>query len=404
MNINEKAENAIRICMACDDKYAMHCAAAVASMIDNHKSGEKLEFFILNREISPKSKKRLEKAGNTKNSSLKIINVDPKEFEGCPVPENMHFTLETYFRLKLPDFFPDFDKILYIDVDVTVLGDIKELWDFDVDGVFAGVCEDITRAGHLSCFIKDFQNFNAGVMVINLKKWREENISRKCFDFIEQHSEKIIWVDQDVLNSVLIPVVRYFERCWNLEYTPDYDVVSGLYPENEIKLIHHITRNKPWNSVKEHVYAEKYFKYLSKTPWRHHKLILKTKIVLKRLFRAIYLFRQNLICKKQLENAIKGKRAVLWGASLFIQKIIEKFGLNSDNIVGIIDRDVEKRGKTTGKYKIYGPQDLQELNPDFIVSAVLFQPKMREYIQAELDKNGLNIEICDDLFSKIEDY
>ena len=105
MKTNEKTENAIRICMACDDKYAMHCASAVASMIDNHKSEEKLEFFILNSAISKKSQSRLEKLGNTKVSSLKLINVNPLDFKNCPLPENMHFSLETYFRLKLPDFF-----------------------------------------------------------------------------------------------------------------------------------------------------------------------------------------------------------------------------------------------------------------------------------------------------------
>ena len=55
MKTNEKTENAIRICMACDDKYAIHCASAIASMIDNHKSEEKLEFFILNSAISKKA-------------------------------------------------------------------------------------------------------------------------------------------------------------------------------------------------------------------------------------------------------------------------------------------------------------------------------------------------------------
>ena len=180
MKTNEKTENAIRICMACDDKYAMHCASAVASMIDNHKSEEKLEFFILNSAISKKSQSRLEKLGNTKVSSLKLINVNPLDFKNCPLPENMHFSLETYFRLKLPDFFPDFDKVLYIDCDVTVLGDVKELWELDIAGVYAAVCEDIVPVEHLREFIGDFANFNAGVMVINLKKWREDRISQKC--------------------------------------------------------------------------------------------------------------------------------------------------------------------------------------------------------------------------------
>ena len=404
MKTNEKTENAIRICMACDDKYAMHCASAVASMIDNHKSEEKLEFFILNSAISKKSQSRLEKLGNTKVSSLKLINVNPLDFKNCPLPENMHFSLETYFRLKLPDFFPDFDKVLYIDCDVTVLGDVRELWELDIAGVYAAVCEDIVPVEHLREFIGDFANFNAGVMVINLKKWREDRISQKCFDFIEHHSEKIFFVDQDVLNSMLIPKINYFPRFWNLEYMPLNDVVSGLYSEQEIRLIHHISRMKPWNTPFGHIYADKYFKYLAKTPWWHHILLLKAGMIAKGVKKSILIYLQNWNCKNRLIKTVKDRRAVLWGASIFICKIIDEFNPDTDNILGIIDRDSEKRGKKIGKYEIFSPQDLQKLNPDLVVSAVLFNSKMKEYISDELNKSGITAEIRDDLFSGIKDF
>ena len=404
MKTNEKTENAIRICMACDDKYAMHCASAVASMIDNHKSEEKLEFFILNSAISKKSQSRLEKLGNTKVSSLKLINVNPLDFKNCPLPENMHFSLETYFRLKLPDFFPDFDKVLYIDCDVTVLGDVKELWELDIAGVYAAVCEDIVPVEHLREFIGDFANSNAGVMVINLKKWREDRISQKCFDFIEHHSEKIFFVDQDVLNSMLIPKINYFPRFWNLEYMPLNDVVSGLYSEQEIRLIHHISRMKPWNTPFGHIYADKYFKYLAKTPWWHHILLLKAGMIAKGVKKSILIYLQNWNCKNRLIKTVKDRRAVLWGASIFICKIIDEFNPDTDNILGIIDRDSEKRGKKIGKYEIFSPQDLQKLNPDLVVSAVLFNSKMKEYISDELNKSGITAEIRDDLFSGIKDF
>ena len=390
--------------MACDDKYAIHCASAIASMIDNHKSEEKLEFFILNSAISKKSQSRLEKLGNTKVSSLKLINVNPLDFKNCPLPENMHFSLETYFRLKLPDFFPDFDKVLYIDCDVTVLGDVKELWELDIAGVYAAVCEDIVPVEHLREFIGDFANFNAGVMVINLKKWREDRISQKCFDFIEHHSEKIFFVDQDVLNSMLIPKINYFPRFWNLEYMPLNDVVSGLYSEQEIRLIHHISRMKPWNTPFGHIYADKYFKYLAKTPWWHHILLLKAGMIAKGVKKSILIYLQNWNCKNRLIKTVKDRRAVLWGASIFICKIIDEFNPDTDNILGIIDRDSEKRGKKIGKYEIFSPQDLQKLNPDLVVSAVLFNSKMKEYISDELNKSGITAEIRDDLFSGIKDF
>ena len=404
MILKEKVQTAIRICMACDENYAIHCAAAVASIIDNHKSPEKLEFYILNREISQKSKKRLENLGNTEKSSLKLVDVDPSEFKTCPSPKNTHFTLETYFRLKLPDFFPDFDKILYLDSDITVLGDIKELWKFDVDDVFAGVCADIVSVEHIREFIGDYQNFNAGVMVINLKKWREENISQKCFDFVNMHTEKIFFVDQDVLNSVLIPKIKYFPRFWNLEYMPLNDVVSKLYPEEEIRLIHHISRMKPWNTPFIHIYADKYFKYLRKTPWRHHIFRLKADMLIKSMKKSLFIYFQNLGCKKRIEKAVKNRRVILWGASVFISKIINEYGLSSDNIIGIIDRDEKKSGQKIGIYEIFSPNELKKLRPNLIISAVLFQTEMKKYIEEELKRAQINAQIIDDLFTEIKDY
>ena len=78
--------------------------------------------------------------------------------------------------------------------------------------------------------------------------------------------------------------------------------------------------------------------------------------------------------------------------------------MDSDNILGIIDRAPEKSGKKVGKYEIFSPQKLQKLKPDLVVSAVLFNSKMKEYISAELDKSGIDAEIRDDLFSGIKDF
>lgn len=405
MNTNEKAENAIRICMACDDKYAIHCASAIASMIDNHKSEEKLEFFILNRNISEKNKKRLQKLANTGKSSINFISVNPEVFKNCPVPVGMHFSLETYFRLKIPEIFPDFDKILYIDCDVTVLGEIKELWDFDVANFYAAACPDITQVKHLSEFIGENPYFNAGIMVINLKKWRGEKISEKCFEFIKNHPDKIIWVDQDVLNSVLCGKMAYLPRIWNLEYCPANDVVSNLYQDCEIKLIHHITRQKPWNVPENrHKYARFYYKYLYKTPWKHHVFLIKFELRIRAIMKFFSVYLQNFKCKREIEKLAKNRKIVLWGASLFVCKLIQKFGLKSENILGIIDKNPDKSGQTVGKFRIFAPDDLKELKPDLIVSAVLFRPNMKTGIQQELDRLGLKIEICDDLFGNIKEY
>ena len=127
-------------------------------------------------------------------------------------------------------------------------------------------------------------------------------------------------------------------------------------------------------------------------------------MIAKGVKKSILIYLQNWNCKNRLIKTVKDRRAVLWGASIFICKIIDEFNPDTDNILGIIDRDSEKRGKKIGKYEIFSPQDLQKLNPDLVVSAVLFNSKMKEYISDELNKSGITAEIRDDLFSGIKDF
>ena len=119
-------------------------------------------------------------------------------------------------------------------------------------------------------------------------------------------------------------------------------------------------------------------------------------------FFSVYL--QNFKCKREIEKLAKNREIVLWGASLFVCKLIQKFGLKSENILGVIDKNPDKSGQTVGKFRIFAPDDLKELKPDLIVSAVLFRPNMKTGIQQELDRLGLKIEICDDLFGNIKEY
>lgn len=92
------------------------------------------------------------------------------------------------------------------------------------------------------------------------------------------------------------------------------------------------------------------------------------------------------------------------GGKPFYFKIIEKYGLKTNDILGIIDVSPEKWGKKIGNYTIFAPEQLLNLEPDLVISAVLGQPKMKQKIGKELEKLGCNIEINDKLFCNIGEY
>ena len=103
---------------------------------------------------------------------------------------------------------------------------------------------------------------------------------------------------------------------------------------------------------------------------------------------------------KRLKNEVQNKRVVLWGASLYLHKLIKYHNLNSPEIVGIIDRDPNKSGKKMGKYQIFHPNSLKSLNPDEIISSVVNHPKMKEFIGEELERQQLDIKVNALIFTK----
>lgn len=395
----EKKEQ-VNICLSCDDNFIIHCVSAISSIVENASCDSFLNIHFLHKSLSKKNKQAIEKVGNTKNSRIIFRQVEEKDFSDCPIPENTHFSIETYFRMKIPSLFPSIDKILYIDCDTITLGDITALWNTDITNYYAAVCQDIITPSHLIEFTGKHKYFNAGIMLINCKKWREHNIEAKCFEFVKNHGDKIVWVDQDVLNPVLAHNIKYFGMDWNLLYNPGYDLVSNLYKDSEINLIHYISRNKPWNTNIPAKYAKYYYKYAFKTPWK-----LKT---LKNYINSVILTRipmlHNIVEDRRLlnrlKNEVQNKRVVLWGASLYLKKLIKYHNLNTPEIIGIIDRDPGKSGQRMGKYQIYHPNSLKSLNPDEIISSVVNHPKMKDFISEELSKQNLDIEVNAKIFNK----
>ena len=103
--------------------------------------------------------------------------------------------------------------------------------------------------------------FNAGVMVINFKKWKDENISQKLKDKVDKIKENINYWDQDVLNSVING--KYFELPKELNHTVDFDG-KKIEVSNQIKILHYSGKMKPWDKKGVSLNADSYYRELEK--------------------------------------------------------------------------------------------------------------------------------------------
>jgi len=193
-----------------------------------------------------------------------------------------HVSHATYYRLLLADILPDTYKyVLYLDSDIVVNGSLNELSSyirsFHNTYLFAvdhRSPKDIKRIKDMGVNINRY--FNTGVLLINIEKWRNDNITNKLLYNANKYNDRILWWDQDILNitfSELIGELDFKYNAWGLSEKLDIPPI----------IIHYAGSSKPWYFNNTHPYKYLYWKYLRQTPYKHSlpKVIYPTYIMLR---------------------------------------------------------------------------------------------------------------------------
>ncbi|NUN65846.1 glycosyltransferase family 8 protein [Pseudanabaena biceps] len=303
----------IEIVTACDDNYVQHLAVMLCSLLENTLYREKINIWVIDGAISQDKKIMLSTfISNKYQIFINYLNVDEKPYKNFKL--SYHFTHSIYYRISIPEIIPfNINKVIYLDSDMVLKQDIYNLWLIDLKDCFIGAIEllDVDKR-HLKGIIKnDLDYFNSGVLVMNINKWRENNVSQQVIDFISNYQEKIIWWDQDSLNAVLYQKWLSLPLKWNLQ-TNFFDVnvskcARGLELREAIAkpaIIHYTGMHKPWDYIDNHPYKQEYYKYLALTPWHSYKSKKNPKLIVKRLIRT-YTPRFFLLFIKQLFQKVK---------------------------------------------------------------------------------------------------
>ena len=172
-------------------------------------------------------------------------------------------------------------------------GDGSELWKLDMKGkTVAALLDAFSKyyRGNIGLQSKDIM-FNSGVMLIDLKRWRGDNIEEKILNFIVEKKGKVQQGDQGVLNAVLSKDVYCFEPCFNavtifFDFSYEdmciYRKPPVFYGEEQVRkavedpVIVHFTTSfmsrRPWMEGCSHKYGEEWMRYRNMSPWRNMSL------------------------------------------------------------------------------------------------------------------------------------
>ena len=192
--------------------------------------------------------------------SISFVNLDSR-FENIK-NETGHIANACAYKFCISESLPMYDKILYLDTDIIVFEDLGQLYNSEIgDNYFAGVfsiCHYLYREG-LAEELKIpnlLYYVNAGVLVFNLKKIREDNIIQKAVKLIGSYKDS---VDQHIWNKICYPHIKLLPIKYNVTQTNDneYDMIIAQcahirreLEESRSPVIYHYTGiRKPWNCL-----------------------------------------------------------------------------------------------------------------------------------------------------------
>jgi lipopolysaccharide biosynthesis glycosyltransferase len=249
-------------------------AACIASILQNNRV-EYFDVLIVSTEKMMSPDRIVRSYENNNRIRLR--------FEEFQLPSNLlfplksRFTLETYIRFWIGDFFQEHDRALYLDPDIIVTGSIAELWNTDLLGRAVGAVPipGSTRPALIG-MAPDALYFNAGVMLFDLNAWRRRQYCDLCLRCLKENPEKAIDADQDILNLCLANDWLSLPFRWNAItpfYLPWHDLQLTAAEIEEVRaearIIHFNGTAKPWSYIGNHPLSEEYWKYLRLTEWRN---------------------------------------------------------------------------------------------------------------------------------------
>ena len=252
----------INICVACDDNYAEFAGVVITSVLNNAKPDDKLSFFILDGGISGTKKQEILSLKAIKDCNINFVEIDESLFEDYKkIKTHSYLTIPAYYRLKLPSLLPNIDKIIYLDCDTVANTSLYPLFNTNIANFAIGAVKDINKR----MLKRNPKYFNSGVLLINLKYWRNNNIEEKLLQFTKANIDNIKVGDQEVLNRVLNNEVKILEDNWNVQSS---NFTNRSSYTSSPKIIHFVARNKPWKENCFSFHKNLYFKYLQLTPWK----------------------------------------------------------------------------------------------------------------------------------------
>ena len=252
--------NTVNIVAITDSNFITPLNVAIYSAVKNKNENSKYNFYIVGIDLNEDDVKEITKQSTEETPVTVVQNNNIYDFYALGYLS--HVPVADFFKFNIPDLFPNFDKMLYIDGDIIIQKDLSDLYNLNIENDYAAACYDenyIPSSLEKKLGLDTY--FNNGILLLNLKKMREDNIPDKMIKFrLLKPLDR--YVTQDTYNVILRNNVKELDETYNtcpnyIDETEFEDVDKFLESR---AIIHYAGVHKPWKDP-EIMYASAWEKY-----------------------------------------------------------------------------------------------------------------------------------------------
>lgn len=244
-----KNNKTIPIFFSCDDNFVKYTIVSMKSIIENASKEYKYVIYILNTNICDNMKKAVyDMADDNFEIQFQDVTNYLKSIDD-KLPLRDYYSKTTYYRMFIAEMFPEYDKAIYIDSDTVVLGDISKLYNHELGDAYVGAANEqaMVQVDTYGEYVEKVlgidrnEYFNAGLLLINCKQFRDNHVLDQFVDLLHQYNF-VVTQDEDYLNLICKGRVMWLEQQWNTEVFGEIP-----YEESTINILHYIMISKPWH-------------------------------------------------------------------------------------------------------------------------------------------------------------
>lgn len=269
-----------------NDAFVPQVAAGITSVCENNKRMDDITFYLMSLNISEENERKLEEYVHGYGRQITFIELeDMQKFFTFQI-NTSGWNPIVLARLLLDELLPDtLERILYLDGDTIVRGDLSELWATDMGESAIAACIEPTcnKVRKSSLGLDGIPYYNAGVLLVDLINWRKYGTGKQILDFYAAHEGKLFANDQDAINGSQAGKIVTLSSTYN--YCNSYDFYAYRFlnrlvdyrfmPKTEylaIKvnptIVHYLGEERPWRIGNHHKFRKDYDRYLDMTPWK----------------------------------------------------------------------------------------------------------------------------------------